>query len=172
MQFEYLAYDLLIERIINRIKTLFIYWFFKVPIRERLWNNFHLVYASWWIMFIANMIHFLICVFWNWQWLTCNSSWGVVEGGCTEDNFFVLWSSCRYLWAFFSFLFILEKTWLLVVFFFVLSLFFHLYYSWGWWLENTIQKRRRRIKKRRRKDATINNIGSIARHIVVVIITL
>jgi hypothetical protein len=45
MQFEYLAYDLLIERIINRIKTFFIYWLLKVPIRERLWKNFHLVYA-------------------------------------------------------------------------------------------------------------------------------
>jgi hypothetical protein len=35
-----------------------------------------------------------------------------------------------------------------------------------------IQKRRKRIKKKRRKDATINNIGPIARHIVVVIIIL
>jgi len=63
MQFEYLAYDLSIERIINRNKTLFIYWLFKVPIRERLWKNFHLVYAFWWIIFIADMIHFLICIF-------------------------------------------------------------------------------------------------------------
>jgi hypothetical protein len=62
MQFEYLAYDLLIKRISNKNKTLFIYWLFKVPIRERLWKNFHLVYAFWWIIFITNMMHFLICI--------------------------------------------------------------------------------------------------------------
>jgi len=34
------------------------------------------------------------------------------------------------------------------------------------WLESTIQKRRRR------KEATINNIGSVARNIIIVIIAL
>jgi hypothetical protein len=40
MQFEYYTYDLLIERIINKNKTLFIYWLYQVPIRERLGTTF------------------------------------------------------------------------------------------------------------------------------------
>jgi hypothetical protein len=38
--------------------------------------------------------------------------------------------------------------------------------------KHTIQKRRRRIRKKKGKEATTNKIGSIARHIIVVIIAL